>query len=298
MEKVREVSVKQKIDKVSFLKFSLFVLIGVCLSFIRKEEIFLFLFLPYISLCFYLGGSELFGGILGVLLSGLLISYDHLVLSSLGLVAYFLVLIITKIFPIKMKTRLILSCFLADVTMRYLFSYFNHLTFQIESILLSISLSIVTYALLYYCTALLSSKKFYHPYFLVFLGWIICLFCQLIPPLKYLDIKNVLLLSMIIFISIVGGSGIGVLTSVGVIILSYLFNEAVSNRVEMGINNYVEGDIVIDNEEHIVRDKTPEEFQELIETFQASPTCPLYGTKVPFAGGKVGEMEENILKMR
>ena len=42
--------------------------------------------------------------------------------------------------------------------------------------------------------------------------------------------------------------------------------------------------------------KTPEEFQELIETFQASPTCPLYGTKVPFAGGKVGEMEENILK--
>ena len=127
MEKVREVSVKQKIDKVSFLKFSLFVLIGVCLSFIRKEEISLFLFLPYISLCFYLGGSELFGGILGVLLSGLLISYDHLVLSSLGLVAYFLVLIITKIFPIKMKTRLIFSCFLADVTMRFLFSYFNHL---------------------------------------------------------------------------------------------------------------------------------------------------------------------------
>ena len=77
---------------------------------------------------------------------------------------------------------------------------------------------------------------------------------------------------------------------------SYLFNEAVSNRVEMGINKYVEGDIVIDPEEHIVRDKNPEEFQELIETFQASPTCPLYGTKVPFAGGIVGEMEENILK--
>lgn len=233
MEKVREVSVKQKIDKVSFLKFSLFVLIGVSLSFIRKEEIFLFLFLPYISLCFYLGGSELFGGILGVLLSGLLISYDHLVLSSLGLVAYFLVLIITKIFPIKMKTRLIFSCFLADVTMRYLFSYFNHLTFQIESILLSISLAIVTYALLYYCTALLSSKKFYHPYFLVFVGWIICLFCQLIPPLKHLDIKNVLLLSMIIFISIVGGSGIGVLTSVGVIILSYLFNETINTPLSL-----------------------------------------------------------------
>lgn len=77
---------------------------------------------------------------------------------------------------------------------------------------------------------------------------------------------------------------------------SYLFNEAVSNRVEMGINKYVEGDIIIDTEEHIVRDKTPEEFQELIDNFEVNPTCPLYGTKVPYAGGKVGEMEENILK--
>jgi len=77
---------------------------------------------------------------------------------------------------------------------------------------------------------------------------------------------------------------------------SYLFNEAVSNRVSMGINKYMEGDIIIDNEENIVRDKTPEEFQDLIDTFQASPTCPLYGTKVPFAGGEVGEMEKNVLK--
>jgi tRNA pseudouridine13 synthase len=77
---------------------------------------------------------------------------------------------------------------------------------------------------------------------------------------------------------------------------SYLFNEAVSKRVEMGINKYVEGDIVIDAEEHIVRDKSPEEIQELIDNFEASPTCPLFGTKVPFAGGEVGEMEENILR--
>ncbi len=77
---------------------------------------------------------------------------------------------------------------------------------------------------------------------------------------------------------------------------SYLFNEAVSNRVNMGINKYIEGDIVIDTEEHIVRDKTPEEFQELIDNFQANPTCPLYGTKVPYAGGEVGAMEENVLK--
>ena len=32
---------------------------------------------------------------------------------------------------------------------------------------------------------------------------------------------------------------------------SYLFNEAVSNRVAMGIDKYIEGDIIIDNEEHI-----------------------------------------------
>ena len=63
----------------------------------------------------------------------------------------------------------------------------------------------------------------------------------------------------------------------------------------MGINRYIEGDIVIDPEERIIRDKAPEEFQKLIDDFQANPTCPLYGTKVPFAGGDVGKMEENVL---
>ncbi|WP_407381429.1 tRNA pseudouridine(13) synthase TruD [Methanobrevibacter sp.] len=76
---------------------------------------------------------------------------------------------------------------------------------------------------------------------------------------------------------------------------SYLFNDAVSRRVEMGINRYVEGDIIIDNEERIVRDKTPEEYQELIDNFEVNPTVPLYGTKVPFAGGEVGEMEKSVL---
>ena len=76
---------------------------------------------------------------------------------------------------------------------------------------------------------------------------------------------------------------------------SFLFNAAVSKRVEMGINKYIEGDIIINNEERIVRDKTPEEYQELIDTFQVNSTSPLYGTKVPFAGGKVGEMEKSIL---
>lgn len=77
---------------------------------------------------------------------------------------------------------------------------------------------------------------------------------------------------------------------------SYLFNEAVSKRVSMGIDKYIPGDIVIDNEEHIFRDKSPEEFQDLITNFQANPTSPLYGTKVPFAEGEVGEMEQGVLK--
>ena len=76
---------------------------------------------------------------------------------------------------------------------------------------------------------------------------------------------------------------------------SYLFNDVVSRRVEMGINKYIEGDIIIDNGERIVRDKTPEEYQELIDNFEVNPTSPLYGTKVPFAGGEVGEMEKEVL---
>ncbi|MBR6023733.1 MAG: tRNA pseudouridine(13) synthase TruD [Methanobrevibacter sp.] len=77
---------------------------------------------------------------------------------------------------------------------------------------------------------------------------------------------------------------------------SYLFNDVVSRRVDMGINKFVEGDIIIDNEEHIIWDKTHEEYQELIDNFEANPTVPLYGTKVPFAGGEVGEMEKSVLE--
>ena len=76
---------------------------------------------------------------------------------------------------------------------------------------------------------------------------------------------------------------------------SFLFNEAVSNRVAMGIDRYIEGDIMIDNEEHIVYDKTDGEYQKLMDDFKANPTCPLYGTKVPYAEGDVGVMEKGVL---
>ena len=77
---------------------------------------------------------------------------------------------------------------------------------------------------------------------------------------------------------------------------SYLFNDVVSHRVEMGINKYIEGDIIIDNDENIVRDKTPDEYQEMIDNFEVNPTVPLFGTKVPFADGEVGEMEKSVLE--
>ncbi|KZX10977.1 tRNA pseudouridine(13) synthase TruD [Methanobrevibacter filiformis] len=76
---------------------------------------------------------------------------------------------------------------------------------------------------------------------------------------------------------------------------SYLFNKAVSNRIKLGIDKYVDGDIVIDKEEHWIHDKTPEELQIMIDNFEASPTSPLFGTKVPLGEGKVGELEQKVL---
>ena len=76
---------------------------------------------------------------------------------------------------------------------------------------------------------------------------------------------------------------------------SYLFNKAVSERSKLGINKYVEGDIIIDNEEHIVHEFDLNDINRRIEEFEVHPTAPLYGTKVPLAGGVVGELEQKVL---
>ena len=76
---------------------------------------------------------------------------------------------------------------------------------------------------------------------------------------------------------------------------SFLFNEVVSNRVAMGIDKYIPGDIMIDNEEHIIHNDNHEELQNLMDNFKANPTSPLFGTKVPFANGETGEMEKETL---
>lgn len=77
---------------------------------------------------------------------------------------------------------------------------------------------------------------------------------------------------------------------------SYLFNKVLSERAKFGINQYIEGDIVVDNEQHIIHDQEPRELDEMIKRFEAHPTAPLYGSKVPLATDKIGEIEKNILK--
>lgn len=77
---------------------------------------------------------------------------------------------------------------------------------------------------------------------------------------------------------------------------SYLFNRVVSERTKLGVDKYVEGDIIIDNEEHLIHEFDPESIPEQINDFQAHATAPLYGTKVPLAGGKVGEIERQVLE--
>jgi len=76
---------------------------------------------------------------------------------------------------------------------------------------------------------------------------------------------------------------------------SYLFNKAVSERSKLGLNNYVEGDIIIDNEEHLVHEFDNETINDRIKSFEVHPTAPLYGTKVPLAKGVVGELEQKVI---
>lgn len=75
---------------------------------------------------------------------------------------------------------------------------------------------------------------------------------------------------------------------------SYLFNKAVSERAKLGIDKYVEGDIIIDNEEHLVHE-FGDEINERIKNFEVHPTAPLFGSKVPLAGEELGKMEQKIL---
>ncbi len=75
---------------------------------------------------------------------------------------------------------------------------------------------------------------------------------------------------------------------------SYLFNRVVSERSKLGVDQYVEGDIIIDNQEHLVHE-IGADIDHRIQDFAVHPTAPLYGTKVPLATGEVGKIEKNVL---
>ena len=75
---------------------------------------------------------------------------------------------------------------------------------------------------------------------------------------------------------------------------SFLFNKAVSERAKLGINSYVEGDLIVDNEEHMVHE-LGDDIDCRIKNFEVHPTAPLFGSKVPLAGGELGEMEQKII---
>lgn len=76
---------------------------------------------------------------------------------------------------------------------------------------------------------------------------------------------------------------------------SYLFNRVVSERVKLGIDRYVDGDILIDNQEHLIHEFEIDKINEEIKNFKAHPSAPLFGSKVPLAGGKLKDMEEKVL---
>ncbi|MDO5851704.1 MAG: tRNA pseudouridine(13) synthase TruD [Methanobacteriaceae archaeon] len=77
---------------------------------------------------------------------------------------------------------------------------------------------------------------------------------------------------------------------------SYLFNKVINERIVLGIDKYLPGDIIIDKEEHWVHDVDENTINDDINSFKLNPTAPLYGTKVPLAEGMEGEIEAKVLK--
>ena len=77
---------------------------------------------------------------------------------------------------------------------------------------------------------------------------------------------------------------------------SYLFNKIINERSKIGINKYYPGDIIIDKEEHWVHEINEDTIEEDINNFTLNPTAPLIGSKVPFAEGIQGEIENKVIK--
>ncbi|RAP53968.1 MAG: tRNA pseudouridine(13) synthase TruD [Methanosphaera sp. rholeuAM130] len=77
---------------------------------------------------------------------------------------------------------------------------------------------------------------------------------------------------------------------------SYLFNKVVNERSKIGINKYLDGDIIIDQDERWVHEINEETIEEDIDNFTLNPTAPLMGSKVPLAEGVQGEIEKKVVE--
>lgn len=77
---------------------------------------------------------------------------------------------------------------------------------------------------------------------------------------------------------------------------SYLFNKVVNERSKIGINKYLPGDIIINEEERWVHEIDEDTIEDDMNKFTLNPTGLLYGSKVPYAEGKQGEIEKRIIE--
>ena len=77
---------------------------------------------------------------------------------------------------------------------------------------------------------------------------------------------------------------------------SYLFNKIVNERAKVGINKYLEGDIIIDQDERWVHEINEDTIQKDLDNFTLNPTAPLLGSKVPFAEGIQGDIERKVIE--
>ncbi len=79
---------------------------------------------------------------------------------------------------------------------------------------------------------------------------------------------------------------------------AFLFNRIISERLKLfGIDKYIHGDILIDNHNKLIHNTSMkrEIIQKMIEEFEIHPSAPLFGSKVPLADEKPGEIEKKVL---
>lgn len=231
MEKVKEVERRIKLNKEMIVKFIFFAFVGLLLPFIEKNNQSLLFVLPLIALCFYLGNVEILGSIVGIFIGSALYSYDTFVTFLIVLTSFFIILIISKFTAMKMKTRLVISSFLTDIVARFFLIYQNNLNIELDHFFYSFFVGLTSYALLYYVSNMLSSKKFYKPYSMVVFSLIIGVYLQLLPNTYLVPFRNILIGILLAFVSYLCGAGVGVFSTTSVLLITVFYTNELSNYI-------------------------------------------------------------------